>query len=240
MCFTKISFGFLWAVSRVAFGQQDDFDDGDDLGWMRVDLLGDLGAGEITSFQSADGEYRIKGGESPSPSEVGPSRGAAFRSEVIYESDFFVSVDLVNFQDSIRQAIGLLSLVQPNPSLGTVSGYSLNYQPEENDFIINLVENEVPIRLGVTTLSKDPGDEPLRLIFEGRNGVLKGRLFLRSDLTEPLATIEVFDLTYTSGIAGLFVFSDTDDGSGGTDATFDNYVANAHALPLLDMRVGGD
>ena len=224
----------------VAFGQQDDFDDGDDLGWLRVDTLGDLGAGDVTTFQITDGEYRIKGSESPAPAEAGPSRGGAFRAERIYEQNFFLSVDLVRFDDSLRQAIGLLSFVQPDPSIGTTSGYSLNYQPAEKDLIINLIEDEVPVRLGLTSLSEDPGEEPLRLVFEGRNGVLKGRIYLLSDLTQPLATVEVFDQTLSSGIMGLFVYSDEDDSTGGTDATFDNYVANAFANPFLNVKAEGE
>jgi len=103
-------------IAKLA-AQSDNFDDGDDAGWLRSDPLGGLGAGPITNFEFDNGTYRIFTTPSPSPAAAGPSRGGAFRQDVIYQNDFFVTVDIPAYDADLDQAIGILTMVQPNPGL---------------------------------------------------------------------------------------------------------------------------
>ncbi len=222
--------------SGVTLGQTDDFDDGDDTGWTRQDSLGLITGSSFASFDFVDGGYRISAAESPSPAFYGPSRAASLRQDVSYTGQLFISVDLKIGDPTIKQAVGMLAFVQPATGPGITSGYSLSFQPESGDIVLNRIVNEVPIRLADADLTGVAGNS-LRLVFIAEDGLLTGAVYNLDDLLNPIAKVEVSDTVYSSGTAGVFVFADTDDASGVVDAVFDNYRANPLSLPDLTLTL---
>src|SRR5688500_8030442 len=79
------------ALSRGAVVLSDNFDDGNDDGWSRLDANGDRhneGFGGYTDFDAGTGAYRIRA--FPGPTLQSPSRALAYRAGQSY-GDFQVS-----------------------------------------------------------------------------------------------------------------------------------------------------
>jgi hypothetical protein len=226
-------------LSGITCGQTDDFNDGDDSGWTRQDSIGMIIEAPFASFECSNGGYRISAANSPAPTQIGPSRAASFRQDVSHNGKVFLSVDLKISDPSIQQAVGFLAFVQPNPMPGAVSGYSLSFQPLTGDIVLNRIVNEVPIELAYADLTGVASDA-LRLVLIAENGEFSGAVYNLADLVNPIAKVTASDSVYTSGTAGLFVFSDTDDRSGPVDAVFDNYRANSITRPELHLTLDGD
>lgn len=235
LCLTLMPF-----LAVRAFAQVDDFNDGNDTAWTHQDPVGEGITVPFATFLVENGTYRIASGESPAPGSIGPARGASLQQNVVYNQKLFITVDIKVADPGIEQAIGLLAFVQDNPGLGATSGYSLSFQPASQDLVLNKIVNEVPERLGAADLVGVAGD-CVRLVFIAENGFITGALFSGDDLINPIALLASTDTTYTSGTAGIFVYSDTDDASGPVDATYDNYRANALTVPPLSLSstVGG-
>jgi hypothetical protein len=226
-------------ASGITRGQTDDFNDGDDSGWTRQDSIGIIIGGSFASYSFPDGGYRISAGNSPAPSQMGPSRAASFRQDVSYNGRLFLSVDLKIVDPFIQQAAGLLAFVQPNPLPGAVFGYSLSFQPLTGDIVLNRIVGEQPFELAYSDLEGVASDS-LRLVLVADNGQFSGAVYNLSDLVNPIAKVTASDSVYTTGTAGLFVFSDTDDATGPVDTVFDNYRANPITLPELSFTLDGE
>ncbi len=222
----------------VILGQTDDFNDGDDAGWTRQDSLGIILESPFATFGFSDGGYRISADASPDPEQMGPSRAASFRQDVSYNGRVFLSADLKIANPLIQQSVGFLAFVQPNPTPGAVFGYSLSFQPLTGDIVLNRIENELPTRLKYA--GGFGASDSLRLILIGENGNFSAAVYNLDDLVNPIAQLTANDTTFSSGTAGLFVFSDTDDGSGPIDAIFDNYRANPITNPELQLTLHGE
>lgn len=232
-------FVFLIVPIGSSRGQTDDFDDGDDVGWMRQDSIGMILSSPFASFTFPAGGCRITAGASPAPALIGPSRAASFRQDVVYDGRLFLSVDLRISDPFIQQSAGFLALVQPNPMPGAVSGYSLSFQPLTGDIVLNRIDNELPTRLGYADIEGLAGDS-LRLVLVTENGAFEAAVYNLADLVNPIARLSANDPTFSAGTAGLFVFSDTDDASGPVDVIFDNYRANPLTLPQLRLDIVGE
>jgi hypothetical protein len=225
----------LLAAAPVARGQSDNFNDGNDTGWSRYSPLGVVGAPATFSFPN--GGYRIQAPTSPDPGQFGPARAGSFRQDATY-SQFYVSVDMVDWDNTLDQAFGILARVS-TPGLGTTDGYAFSYSVD-GSIDISLVNNEAPTGLGDANVMLDPAQD-YRLVFEGNGPELVGRVFDLRDLITPVATATGNDATYASGIAGVFIF----DNSGGgqpADATFDNYLGGVVPEPgsaALLVALGG-
>src|SRR5437870_8481172 len=102
------TFSLLLAATPSALvAQSDDFNDGNDTGWTRYSPLAPYGVPGVFSFPN--GGYRIQTtAPSPSPTQLGNGRAGSLRLDTSY-TDFFVSVDLVNWNDSLPQAAGILA-----------------------------------------------------------------------------------------------------------------------------------
>ena len=229
----------LMMAPALVDGQTDDFNDGNDSGWTRQDSIGIILSSPFASYGFPDGGYRISAAESPAPSLIGPARAASFRQDHSYEGRIFLSVDIRITQPLIQQSAGFLAFVQPNPQPGAVSGYSLSYQPLTGDIVLNRIVNELPIRLAYAGLDALAAPT-VRLILIAEDGVLTGALYNAGNLLNPIARLTAADGTFTTGTAGLFAFSDTDDATGPVDVIFDNYRANALTLPELTLGRQGE
>jgi hypothetical protein len=217
----------LLSPAPLARGQSDDFNDGNDAGWTRYSPLAPFGGGATYSFPS--GGYRINAPPSPSPAAAGPGRAGSFLGPAY--SQFYASVDIVNWNNAFDQAFGLLARVT-TPGAGSTNGYAFTYSTGGASIDISRVTEERPAGVGAADVTLDPGQD-YRFVFTGDGTVLTGSVYALGDLTTPLATVTGADATYATGITGLVVFdnaSDTDV-QVGADATFDNFTAGVVPEP---------
>jgi hypothetical protein len=206
--------------------QVDDFDDGNDNGWTRFDPLGSLGAGPRAMFSFPNGGYRIQALNSPSPSTAGPARAGSLRADVTYSS-FYVAVDLVSWDNTTDQSVGLLARIQPGWGLGTVNGYAFTYQPLDRDVQMFRVVNESPTAITPTfPIYLEPGTI-YRMVLKGEAENITGEIYDASDMTTPLVSLTAEDTRYESGVCGLVIYDGSSGGARTADATFDNYFAAA-------------
>ena len=190
-------------------------------------------------FTFPQGGYRIQTvSPSPAPAALGNGRTGSLRATSY--TNFYLSVDLVDWDDSFPQAAGLLARIGA-PGLGTTTGYALTYSndrgPDDGVLDITKITGEIPD--DVPTSGNDhyrlvPGRK-YRLVFIGQGTRLEGRLYELPDTVHPLRTIIGFDSTWTSGVSGLIVYDNSDLADNLTDATFDNFVSHDIEPPRLEI-----
>lgn len=113
--------GILVAVpAATAQPFMNDFNDGNDDGWTRYDPLAQVGA-PPASYTFPNGGYRIQAGSSPDPNRFNVSRASSYRPELQY-IDFMVSVDIVDWDDSLPQGFALTARTT-DIGLMTTDGY---------------------------------------------------------------------------------------------------------------------
>jgi hypothetical protein len=231
------------APARADFFFSDDFNDGNDAGWTRYDVLAPFGAGGTYSFPS--GGYRIQAPPSPNPALLGVGRAGALRSDFTL-ADFQVSVDLVDWNNSLDQALHVAARIG-QAGLGTTDAYLLHYNTASNNLVLDRIDNEFPAPiLASAPVTLDPSQD-YRLVFTGIGSSLVGQVFSLSDLDTPLATVSATDATYSEGFVGVLGSGIINDLSTGAttnspvDVTFDNFRAAAvpepASLVLLGMGV---
>ena len=230
-CVSAVLLSLLPHGGTVARAQSDNFNGGNDTAWTHYDPFSGFGAPATYSFPG--GGYRIQSALSPSPGTLGPSRAGSLRTDQTY-TDFSVSYDLVDWNNSLNQAFGVLGRVT-NPGLGTTDGYALTYSTG-GSIDISRITGEAPTGLGSFSVTLNPAND-YRFVFTGTGNTLAGQVFDLSDLSTPLATVTSTDSTYGSGINGFVVFDNS--GAATADATFDNYVATVPEPSSLALLVAG-
>jgi len=216
-----LSFGLLSFIGvSTARAQTDNFNSGTDTGWTRYDPLAGLGAPATFSFPGGN-TYRIQAAVSPNPGVLGPGRAGSLRTDQTY-SDFAVSFDLVDWNNSQDQAFGMLARVS-QPGLGTTDGYAFTYATD-GSIQISRILNEAASTVGGAAATLNPAND-YRFVFTGSGSSFVGAVFDLANLSTPVATVSGTDATYASGFLGLIVFDSSPTGTGATDATFDNYAA---------------
>ena len=94
----------------------DDFNDGNDTGWTRLNSAG------VGTYTFPNGAQRIAASPTGTPLTVGPARAGALRSGQNLTS-FCVETDLVEWSTVEDSAPGLIARVA-QPGAGTTDGYS--------------------------------------------------------------------------------------------------------------------
>jgi hypothetical protein len=214
--------------------QEDNFNDNLDNGWSRYNPIG------VASFSLLNGAYRIRTAPSPDPAIFGPGRAGSLLLGTNYGDFFYVSIDLVNWDDTLRQSVGLLARIG-SPGAGQTTGYAFtwdrgNASATSGDVDISRIDGEVPT--GVAPNVNDlvhlqPGKQ-YRLVFIGKGPALEGRVYQLPDTTTPLVTLIGSDSMYASGQVGLVTFANT--GTGSTDGTFDNFLATDVEPPRIRVE----
>jgi len=231
----------VFGIER-AFAQSDDFNDGNDSGWTRLDLNtgtgGLLPGGSYTFPDDGFGgkAYRIQTPAPPVP-DAGPARAFSYRSPNY--TNFVVSVDILAWDRTVDQAFGVLSRAT-NPGLGATDGYVMNFNPADGNLQINEVSGEAPNTIAETPASLDSAQARYRWVFSGYNDSLVGQVYALPDTNNPVASVVASDTSHGSGLAGVFIFSRANDvtaPSATADATFDNYNASAPAAGSLRATV---
>src|SRR5688572_27684697 len=259
----------LCAVSLpfAARAQSDNFDDGNDAGWVRVDTLASFGA--VNTYSFPDGPfgkgYRVQCTSVPALlracGDCGTARAFIYRTNLY--TDFYVSTDLINWNNSLNQAMvllargnGLTNVLSPcplpacPPGFGTVNGYVCNYDCNQSgvaagdelggQFQINRVTGEGPSTLAAFNVTLIPG-KSYRMIMKGVGTLLTAQVYDLEDLSAPIATIQATDDAYPEGVSGLVTFSR--DGTT-SDMTVDNYLAavsdpNTDIAPAIRHPIAG-
>ncbi len=215
---------FFGASSRLQ-AQSDDFDSGSLANWNVVPYPGaptvsfpTVGAGKGLRVQC-------------------PTGGLAFfvpKTSPAY-TDFYVSVDIVVWGNSLDQALVLMGRAQNIQTILGTTGYVCNYDAQQDgagpgdrsggQFQINRIDNlQAIVTIAAADISLEP-DRPYRLVFKGVGIHFTAQIYDYYDLTKPVVTLEAEDGTYPTGVCGMLSYSR--DSGGVTDVTFDNYYAAA-------------
>lgn len=221
----------------LARAETDDFNAGNDAGWSHYNPLAAYGVPGVFSFPG--GGYRIQtASPSPDVENLGNARTGSLQSNVY--SDFYVAVDLVDWDDSLPQAIGIFARIG-TPGLGTTTGYAFTWSRyvATNDAVLDITKIAGEVPDDVPTTGEDhiylvPGRK-YRLVFIGKGTRLEGRVYELPDVVHAVATIVGFDGTYTNGVNGLLVYDNSDAADNLTDATFDNFAAYDVEPPRLEI-----
>ncbi len=198
----------------------DDFNDGNDVGWTRIQPLNQFAPG-LATFNFPSGGYQISSGASPNPGALGAARAGSYRGDASY-GDFRISVDLVNWGNNASQAVGILGRLG-TPGLQTTSGYAFTVSLN-GSIDITRVTMEAGTGIATGTIGG-----PLnlavdyQLVFTGVGGLLTGTIYDAANPSTPLQSISVTDTTYASGFGGLLIFDSSAGGNQPASATFDNY-----------------
>ena len=228
--------------------QSDDFNDGNDNipapGWTRYNPFASVGA-NIVEWSFPNGGYRIRTtAPSPVPSQLGPGRAGSLRSEVY--TNFYISVDIVNWNDALPQAAGILARVQ-TPGLGTTLGYAFTWSrgnpssATAGGVDFSSITGEVPTAINTTgadSIHLATG-KSYRFVFIGRGPNLEGRVYELPDTTTPKVLVTGTDPSaqpYEYGATGLVIYDNS--GGGGTnicDVTFDNFYVTDVEPPRITV-----
>lgn len=230
------------AAPLPARAQADDFNDGDDAGWVHVDpiqtyLLATTGMDlPQNTFTVVDGKYRLHCAPTPNPA-LGQGRVLSLRPEVY--SNFYISVDLLDWDPSVTNAVGLAGRVgTPGPQ--TTSGYVFGYVSGLEYLDLVRLQNEGTKKIAddvIVPITLTPG-HGYRMTLTGKGAQLTGRLYDLADLNNPLAELSVSDGTYAEGTSGLVVFPLGASVLGEGNATFDNYSITDRERPRLVAKIG--
>jgi hypothetical protein len=236
----------LWAggLTYPAAAQSDNFNDGNDNGWVRMDpirqaldfIYGPPQAAYAT-WSLTNGGYRIQSAESPDPYNLGPSRGGSYWTNASYTyTNFYAGVDVRPWGTNVNQAVGILGRVQDYSANGAAFAYTLTYEPNVQDFQITVFNGGGFAPLTAAKVNLSPTNSH-RLVFTGAGDTLEGRIYVLPDVFNPVATVSASDATYSSGWCGLLVFS---AGNAATDATYDNYLALPEPPASLAITPAGN
>jgi hypothetical protein len=234
--------------SRAALAPEfDDFNDGDDVAWLRYDPLSGIG-GTHAQFFLTNGGYRIRALASPIPASYGPGRAGSIRTQIIY-TNFYASVDLVAWNTNLTQSVGLIGHAR-ELGLGMTDGYALtfNFGSDHSgngniDITRFLNENPAASAGGQNLpLTADPtfrlvAGRSYRFVWIYRDGYFYARIFELPNLTTPLVDVSTQgpDSIFPYGNLGLLVYDASTAGTGTADATFDNYRAQEVESPKLTI-----
>ena len=227
----------LVGSSTNLFGQTDDFNDGNDTGWVRYDPLAAFGLRATFSFPN--GGYRIQTTYLTGMAE-NPGRAGTVLTNVY--SDFYASVDVVDWDETVPQSFGLLARVG-TVGLQTTTGYAFTWDrgnptnATAGDVDISTITGEAPDGVSVTgsdSIHFEKGKK-YRMVFIGRGAELEGRIYELPNVETPVIAIIGTDSTYPSGQNGMVVF-DNSGGQNKTDATFDNFYATDIEPPRIGMQ----
>jgi hypothetical protein len=229
----------------------DNFNDGNDTfdpTWDHYDPLGgDPVNFPTSSFLFTNGGYRIYT-PAPPTGDYGQARAGSFLRNSDY-TDFYISVDVIDFDDTVRQAFGIAARIN-TPGFFTTDGYLFSWEPgggslpgtNNGDLDISALADEVPLGQIETTPSGvhlERG-KSYRLVFMGKGFDFVGEVYEHPDLANPIIQVLANDPNqlYANGSVGLIVASQGSVTIPG-DATFDNFLVTT-AEPRLSAEISGN
>lgn len=224
---------------------QDDFNDGNDSGWLHYDLTATLNSFGVPGI-FADYTFPAdpQGGKAygirafaPPMKDAGPGRAFSYQDTTY--SRVLVTVDLLDWTSSPNPAFGILFRAQ-DVGIGTTVGYVYNYNAANLDLQINRIAYEAEAgTIAEIHVPLAPATQNYRMVLSTYGPNLLGQLFQLPDLENPIASVAATDDTTADGKVGLFNFDrDTALASPGqsvvvTDTRFDNFTVQVPAQGSL-------
>jgi len=252
------------ALASCAATISDDFNDGNDnagsIIWQRYDPIAEATGGSVVlgawSFPGGN-TYRLQTAPSPDPSTFGQARIGSIAPGNF--TNFYVAVDVVNWDDTVHQLFGVLARVG-NVGPGSTTGYLLNYDRGDptsstsGDMDIVRIDNEAPTDLdGKTYFGNDSvhleTGHGYRFVFMGIGDTFRGQVYDLTNTTLPIVDYGATDPQYdpaaadhVSGMTGILIANNAPSADGPADATFDNFLATDGPLlsanfPLLSITL---
>jgi hypothetical protein len=223
-----------------AIAQSDDFNDGNDTSppppWYHYDPIGGLTA-PPAGYLFTNGGYRVYAPVPLAP-DAGQARAGSFLTNANYADAFYVSVDVIDFDDTVRQVFGIAARIN-TPGLGSTGGYLFSWEPgsgslpgtDNGDLDISFLVNETPvdqIEIGDSHLHLTRG-KSYRFVFMGKGFDFEGQVYELPDTTNALIKLPAHDPAglYAGGVVGILAASQSSLTVPG-DATFDNFFAADH------------
>jgi hypothetical protein len=237
--------------------QWDNWDDGTDtpppINWIHLDpiAIATGGASIPNTYDPTGGNYRLVADSGNDSLGLGQARVLSLAPQTY--TDFYVSADIVNWDNNTAQAVAVAARVS-DIGPGTTDGYGFGLAnggtvlPGVAYVRILRLENESTKDVYGSGPGGDcempiadlvPG-KSYRMVFMGRGTELEGRFYELPNLTTPLAVIKGNTagdaIQLTSGNSGVLAFGAAL--GQGADVTFDNYYASSHVpLTITDMVV---
>src|SRR5436190_12136740 len=134
-----IAWTSVLALPLLLDAQSDNFNDGNDTAnpaWTHYEPLSGFGAGGTWTFPGGNSYHLQALTPSPDPGTLGPARVASILTNVY--SKFYISVDVLDWDDNLDQAFGILARLE-NIGLGTTTGYVFTYQAGDHDVSISKI-----------------------------------------------------------------------------------------------------
>lgn len=238
----KLALLVLAALPAYLHAQTDDFNDGTDQPeWTQYDPLKTMVGTNIATFSFPNGGYRIQTYRTPNP-QFGPGRAGSLREDVTY-TDFYITVDIVDWNTNLNQAFGIMARVT-QVGFNSSDGYAMTWDRGGGDLDISRFVNENPAGGGGGAVGVTGNDRAnlvagkvYRMVFIGKGAQLTGEIYELPNLRTPLASITGTDTAFASGVAGLIIYDNAATASqAGTDTTFDNYFALPVQPPRLEIQ----
>ncbi|MGO8930043.1 MAG: hypothetical protein ACLQU3_24510, partial [Limisphaerales bacterium] len=177
---------------------------------------------------------------------IGNARAASLRADAQYggspySSRFLMGVDLLDWDPSLAQDLGMLFMVQPATIIpGQTDGYAATVENSSSTLYISVLASEQPTTVGETEgITFDPTHQ-YRLVAGTHDGsTFLFTVFDRSETNSPWASVIGQDTTYQGipGVCALFIEQENYPSSDGADATFDNYFSTAPAAGAMPATV---
>jgi hypothetical protein len=217
-----------FCIPARTHAQTDDFNDGNDTGWLRYNPVG------VGTWSFPNGGCRLQAASTGNPQN--PGRAGSVRNDTVY-TNFYISIDITNWNNDVSQSAGILARIS-DPGLLTTDGYAFTWDrgnatnATSGDVDISRIDNEAPTGLTVSgsdAIHFTPG-RTYRLVFIGIDATLEGRIYEHPNLTNPVIRVVASDTTHTAGKGGLVVYANNTNAT--PDTTFDNYFA-AESEPIV-------
>lgn len=228
-----------WLLSAPLPGSAqlaDDFNDEDDVGWMRYDPIGAVLMAPQNQWDFPEGAYRLRAGPTPNPA-LGPGRVGSLRADAVY-SEFFIQADVTAWNNNLTEAFGIVARIQPDVGPGTTDGYIFGYVTRSvagpYATIVRIVNESTRSITGSAPVpvTLDP-EKNYRFVFQGKGQSLQGFIYELPNLAAPIAAATASDSSFQEGTAGLLAFSLNSTTPEGVDVTFDNYFSRNIVPPHL-------
>lgn len=225
----------------------DNFDDGNDDGWIRFDLTEPLNSfgipGTYAEYDFPDDgsggrAFRIRS-YAPPLGDAGPGRAFAYRPEV-YTIRLFATVDIIGWSSAPDPAFGMLFFGN-DVGLGATYGYVFNYNSADHELQFNRVLNEAEAgTIAETPVALDP-ESDYRYELSVMSPYMFGRVFRLPDTNNPVASVVAYDDLTASGQMGLFNFDRETvvsmERTVVAETVFDNFFATTPAEGALTAIV---
>lgn len=213
----------------------DDFNDGDDRGWVRVDPY--RAQGVTNAFDLSGGVYRMSSPPAPATNRIG--QVGAYVDGANW-SDFRTSVDFTGWTVASTTNLYITLTGRFTPGVGGTNdfyglrvvhgGSALLTGTSASPFLtIDRWKGGVRSTFSIGTLPALQSSQWYRMVFEGRGSFLRGWLYSLSDLTRPICFVAIEDRELKTGSVGLMLLDrfgvNRSARSSGTSLAWDNFQA---------------